>query len=115
MQQTEKNTTQKESRFNWRFWLNYRWIVSNIPFFLYCALLCVLYIANGHYGDRMIRMINRLGRDVKELGYENKTLKGALLFKSKQSELEKAVEPLGLSMPDQQPILITDSTVVKIN
>jgi hypothetical protein len=111
----EETQIQKESRFNWRFWLNYKWIVRNIPFFLYCALLCVLYIANGHYGDKMIRQINRLGREVKELGYENKTLSGALLFQSKQTQLEETVAPLGLSVAAEEPIVITDSLMVKTN
>jgi hypothetical protein len=109
MQQENKQPETKEARFNWRFWLNYRWVVKNIPFFLYCALLCVVYIANGHLGDRMIRRINKLGREVKELGYENKTLSGSLMFKSKQSELEKAVAPLGLYIPDAPPIVIQNS------
>lgn len=108
-----ENTQQaaKESRFNWRFWLNYRWVVKNIPFFLYCAVLCVVYIANGHMGDRWIRKINKLGRDVKELGYEQKTLSGSLMFRSKQSELEKAVAPLGLYTPDEPPVIIQNSVI----
>lgn len=106
MQQQGNPQTVKENRFSWRFWLNYRWVVKNIPFFLFCALLCVLYIANGHFGDRMIRRINTLGREVKELRHENKTLNGALMFRSKQSELEKAVERLGLFVPEEPPVII---------
>lgn len=107
--------TAKDGKMNWRFWLNYRWIVKNIPFFLYCALLCVLYIANGHFGDKMVKQINVLGHEVKELQAENKTLSGALLFKSKPSELEKAVEPLGLKPPKEQPIVVNDSLKIKNN
>ncbi len=96
-------------------WFNYGWVVKNIPFFLYCALLCVLYIANGHYGEKMIRKINKLGKENKELTYEYKTLNGSLMFKSKQSELAKAVAPLGLQLPTEMPIVITDSTIIKTN
>ena len=110
--ETTQQTT-KENRFNWRFWLNYRWVVKNIPFFFYCAALCVLYIANGHMGDRWIRKINKLGREVKELGYENKTLSGSLMFKSKQSELEKAVAPLGLYLPEEPPVMIQNTVTPK--
>lgn len=93
---------------------NYKWVVRNIPFFLFCAFLCVLYIANGHYGEKMIRRINDLGKQNKELTYEYKTLNGNLMFKSKQSELVKAVAPLGLVLPKEMPIVITDSTVIAL-
>jgi hypothetical protein len=93
---------------------NYKWVVKNIPFFLYCAFLCVLYIANGHYGEKMIRRINKLGKENKELSYEYKTLNGKLLFQSKQSELMRAVAPLGLVVPSESPNLLTDSTIVTI-
>ncbi len=99
---------------SWTYWINYKRVVDNIPFFLYCAFLCVLYIANGHYGEKMVRRINALGKENKELTYEYKTLNGALMFKSKQSELAKAVAPLGLKLPNEQPIVITDSTVVNV-
>jgi hypothetical protein len=91
---------------------NYRWVVKNIPFFLYCAFLCVLYIANGHYGEKMIRHINKLGKGNKEMTYEHKTLNGSLLFESKQSQLVKAVDSLYLKLPDVMPIIINDSTNV---
>jgi Bacteriodetes cell division protein (FtsL-like) len=100
---------------NFTSWLNYKWVVKNIPFFMYCAFLCVLYIANGHYGEKLIRKINKLGKENKELTYEYKTLNGSLMFKSKQSELAKAVAPLGLQLPKEMPIVITDSTLIKTN
>lgn len=105
----QETQTPKENRFNWRFWMNYRWVVKNIPFFLYCAVLCVVYIANGHMGDRWIGRINKLGRNVKELGYENKALNGALMFKSKQSELERVAASLGLYIPTETPVVIQNT------
>ncbi len=98
------------------FWgldlFNYNWVAKNIPFFLFCAFLAVLYIANGHFGEKMIRRINTLGRENKELSYAYKTVNGTLLFKSKQSELIKAVAPMGLQLPSTMPVVITDSTLI---
>ncbi|MDP9230721.1 MAG: FtsL-like putative cell division protein, partial [Bacteroidota bacterium] len=54
-----------------------------------------------------IRNINRTAKEVKELQYEYKTVKGEVMFRSKQSELVKAVEPLGLKE------LIASPTVLK--
>lgn len=90
--------------------LNYQWIVKNIPFFLFLAVLAVIYIYNGHYADKTVRNINKVSRELKELQYEYKTLKSEVMFRSKQSELAKAVEPLGLKELTSPPIVLTDST-----
>jgi hypothetical protein len=105
---------QKEKVFNpkkdWRKWLYYRWIVKNIPFFLFIALLTVLYIANGHYADKNIRKINATAKHLKEMEYDFKTVKRDVTFRSKGSELVKAVEPLGLKELTAPPMKIGDST-----
>ncbi len=82
------------------------WIAKNIPFFLFLTFLAVLYIANGHYGDKTIRKINKVSRDLKELQYEYKTLKADVMFRSKESELVKAVAPLGLKTLEEPPVRI---------
>ena len=95
---------------DWKKWLYYRWIVKNIPFFLFTALLTVLYIANGHYADKNIRKINATAKHLKEMEYEFKTIKRDVIFRSKESELVKAVEPLGLKELTAPPTKIGDST-----
>ncbi|MDX2047757.1 MAG: FtsL-like putative cell division protein [Chitinophagaceae bacterium] len=105
---------QKELKREWRrLLLNYHWIVRNIPFFLFLSLLAVVYIYNGHYAEKTIKNINRTARELKELQYEYKTVKSELMFKSKQSEVVKAVEPLGLKVLLQPPVKIGDSVIVK--
>ena len=96
---------------DWRKWLYYRWIVKNIPFFLFIALLTVLYIANGHYADKNIRKINATAKHLREMEYEFKTVKRDVIFRSKESELVKAVEPLGLKALTAPPMKIGDSTL----
>jgi len=80
--------------------LGYQWIMKNIRFFLFLAALAVIYIYNGHYADKVVRDINRTNKELKELQYEYKTLKSEVMFRSKQSELAKAVEPFGLKETD---------------
>lgn len=91
---------------DWRKLLNHRWVVKNIPFFLFLALLAVLYIYNGHYDDKMTRKIGATEKHIKELEYEYKTIKSELIFRSKANELIKAVEPLGLKELTVAPILL---------
>ena len=87
-------------------WLDYQWVVKNIYFFLFLAVLAVAYIYNGHYAENTIKDINRNARALKELQYEYKTVKGELMMRGKQSELAKAVEPLGLKELKEPPVKI---------
>ncbi|WP_315824415.1 FtsL-like putative cell division protein [Paraflavitalea speifideaquila] len=64
---------------------------------------------NGHYADKTIRNINKVSKELKEMQYEYKTLKSEVMFRSKQSELAKAVAPLGLKELVVPPIILTDS------
>jgi len=107
-------TQEKESRpdpavTGWKRWLNYQSVVKQIPFFLFLALLAIIYIYNGHYADNTIRSINRTAREVKELQHEYKTVKSEVMFRSKQSELAKAVEPLGLKELTASPVVLRDT------
>src|SRR6202163_3820809 len=86
--------------------IRYHWMVRNMPFFLFLAALAVIYIYNGHYADRVVRDINRTNKELKELQYEYKTLKSEVMFRSKQSELVKAVEPFGLKELTQPPVVL---------
>jgi hypothetical protein len=89
--------------------LGHRWIMKNIRFFLFLAALAVIYIYNGHYADKVVRDINRTNKELKELQYEYKTLKSEVMFRSKQSELAKAVEPFGLKELTLPPYVLMDS------
>ncbi len=94
--------------FKWKKWLNYQSIVRQIPFFLFLALLAIIYIYNGHYADKLIRNINTTDKQVKELQYEYKTVKSEVMFRSQQSELAKAVEPLGLKELVTSPVILSN-------
>ena len=99
-------------RKDWRRWLGYRWLVDNMVYFLFLAGLAIVYIYNGHYADKVSRDISHTSNELKQLEYEYKTVKGEILFRSKESELVKAVAPLGLKELQEPPIRIVkiDST-----
>lgn len=90
----------------WKRWLNYQSVVRQVPFFLFLTLLAVIYIYNGHMADKTVRNITRTAREVRELQHEYKTVKGEVMFRSKQSELVKAVEPLGLKELVESPVVL---------
>src|SRR5687768_17643912 len=107
----EEVKKEKEIKSPWKRRFNHQWMVKNIPFFLFLSLLAVLYIFNGHYSDKTIKDINKTSKEVRELQYEYKTLKSEVMFRSKQSELAKAVAPLGLKELVTPPIVLRDSAI----
>jgi predicted membrane protein len=108
----QESTKERELKMNlsaWKKMLNYQSIVKQIPFFLFLALLAVIYIYNGHYAEKTIIGIKKTSKDVKELQYEYKNVKSEVMFRSKQSEMAKAVEPLGLKELTATPVVLKDS------
>jgi hypothetical protein len=104
------NKKEKDQRYHWKRLLNYQSIIKQIPFFLFLAVLAVIYIYNGHNADKTIRDINKTSKELKELQHEYKSVKGDVLFKSRQSELLQAVEPLGLKELTVAPVILLDSS-----
>ncbi|MEO6722351.1 MAG: FtsL-like putative cell division protein [Ferruginibacter sp.] len=96
-------------KMDWKKYFSHRWVVKNIPYFLFLAVLAVLYIYNGHHADKLTRKISATEKHIKELEYEYKTLKSEVIFRSKASELVKAVEPLGLKELTSLPVLLGDT------
>lgn len=110
MSATKKHTKKKAY---WKRWFNSQLIVRNVPYFLFLAGLAILYIYNGHYSDNTIKDLSRISKDIKELQFEYKTLKSDVMLQSKQSELVKAVEPLGLKTLTEPPYILKDSLNIK--
>lgn len=100
---TEQDIQQKG---DWKKFLGYRWIPKNIPFFLFLAVLAVLYIANGHMADKTIRKISDTEREIKQLEFEYKTAKSEVMASSREEEIVKAATPLGLKLDTVPPMRI---------
>jgi hypothetical protein len=97
-------------KIDWKKLISYKWVVRNIPFFLFLTILAVLYIYNGHHADKQILKISTTEKKIKELEYEYKTIKSDVIFRSKASELIKVVEPLGLKELTQPPVLLGEAS-----
>ena len=104
---------ENKSKWSWKKLLNYQSIVKQVPFLFYLAFLAVIYIYNGHMADKTVRKINATAKEVKELQWEYKSLKSEVMFRSKQSELVKAVEPLGLKELVESPVVLSTAAVNK--
>jgi len=77
-------------------WVTYNSVVQNALFVLFLVGIALFHITNTQMAERMVRRINTLEKDIKELRWEYMTIKSDLMLNSKQSELAKKLEPIGI-------------------
>ena len=70
---------------------------------LFVSILCLLYIGNRHYAEKVVRNISQLEREVEDLRADYTTLKSDYMFASKQAEISRRVARLGLSENKRSP------------
>ena len=99
---SEQQDIQQKS--DWKKFIGYRWIPKNIPFFLFLAVLAVIYIANGHMADKTIRRISDTEKQIRQLEFEYKTAKSEVMASSREAEIVKAAAPLGLAIDTVPPV-----------
>jgi len=80
--------------------------VRFLPYVLYFTCLGLFYIGNNHYADKSERKIGQLQEQVEDLRANYTTLKAEYMYFSKQSEVAKRVEKLGLQESDTPPYKI---------
>ena len=86
-------------------------VVDILPFIAFLSLLATLYISNTYYAEKTIRKINSLTSELKELKAESISARSDRMFKSKQSEVAKNAEIIGLNESLEPPIkLVADNT-----
>jgi hypothetical protein len=71
-------------------------VVRNLPFLFFLAVIAVIYIANTYYAEKTFKEIERTKTELKELKYQYITTKSNLMYQSKQVEVGKQAEKLGL-------------------
>lgn len=70
---------------------------------VFLSVLALLYIFNSHLADKTVRRIDKLKKEVEDLRADYITLKASYMFDSKQSEVAKKVEHMGLVESKRPP------------
>ncbi len=75
------------------------------PFILFLTVLAVLYIGNRYYAERMVRKINNIEQEVKNLRAEQITTAAELMNLSRPTEVAAIIEErnLGLKQSVEPP------------
>ncbi len=81
--------------------------VGYVPFIAFAGLLAIVYIANRHYAERTVRQIDRLGREVKEMSWDYKSISAEMMKLTTQSEIAKRADSIGLKERTEPPKKIT--------
>jgi len=79
-------------------------VTKNLPFVAFLLFLTLLYISNRHLAERTVRKIDRLGKEVKELSWDYKSLSAELMKLTTQTEIAKRADTLGLKERIEPPI-----------
>ncbi|MES2628550.1 MAG: FtsL-like putative cell division protein [Bacteroidota bacterium] len=71
-------------------------IVNQMPFVLYIAVLLVFYIGYGYYGEKTVRELDKVDRQLKEIKSEYTTTSTKLEVLRQQSKVAEEIERMGL-------------------
>jgi hypothetical protein len=84
-------------------------VVKQFPFILFLTILALIYIGNRYHAERLVRKLNKLQTEVKDLSSEQITTASELMNIRRPSEVVKLVNErkIGLTLPEQPPQVLT--------
>jgi hypothetical protein len=71
-------------------------VLFNLPFVLFLVMLAALHIASNHMAENYARRITNTEKEVKVLRWQYMNTASGLMLKSKQSQVAKMVDTLGV-------------------
>lgn len=75
-------------------------------FILLLTVLALVYISNAHKGERKLRKISKLKKEVDDAKAMYQAVKSENTYNTTESELIKKLEAQGLKINSESPILI---------
>ncbi|HNV81566.1 MAG: FtsL-like putative cell division protein [Tenuifilaceae bacterium] len=80
--------------------LNRESVTSQIPYIFFLAFLAIIYIANRYRYEKLVKEVQTLQVEVKNLRAESITTASQLMFISTQSQVSRLVEEKGLGLEE---------------
>lgn len=81
-------------------------LVKSMPFVFFLMAIALFYIANSYEAERVIREIDKTGKELKVLRTEYISVKSELMFTSKQSEVARMASSFGIQESKTAPMKI---------
>jgi cell division protein FtsL len=82
-------------------------LLKQLPFALFICFLLVLLIWNGHTTEKLIRSIDKVNKENKELRSEYTSIMSEMMNQSRQSSIAKRLENIGIKESINPPQKIT--------
>jgi cell division protein FtsL len=82
-------------------------LLKQLPFALFICFLLVLFIWNGHTTEKLIRSIDKVNKENKELRSEYTSIMSEMMNQSRQSSIAKRLENIGIKESINPPQKIT--------
>ena len=76
---------------------------------LFVFLLAILYVANTHFSNNLVRRLNKTKAEAEEMRVDFHTSQAEYMFDSKQSEVVKKVSASGIEESKVPPRIIVDN------
>jgi hypothetical protein len=88
--------------------LTLRSVTRQIPFILFLVFLALVYIANRYHAEKVVRRIDALKTEVKDMRAEEITAATELMNLNRPSNVQALIEDkgLGLKISDEPPFVI---------
>jgi len=99
-QRPEQPTPTQQLKSDWKVLidkLSYRAIVSNTPFLIFIALLCILYITNSQRAVDLQKQISAANDTLKELRWKNMDVNSQLIRAKEEMEITEKAKGMGLN------------------
>ena len=71
-------------------------VIKLLPLGVFISLLMVFYIANNYWSIKSFREMYKLKKELKELRFEHITTKSDFMYISKQSEVARKLDTMGI-------------------
>lgn len=92
--------------------VSYKGIVNNIPFLVFVALLCIVYISNSQRAVAIQREMNKKEKELKELRWKYMDIKSKLMNAGMETEMIRSANAIGLK-PLMLPAYKIEADTVK--
>jgi hypothetical protein len=73
---------------------------KQLPYILFVSFLAVIYIGNRYHAEKVVRDLDKIQQEVKDLRAESITTASELMIMSRQSEVVKLVQKEGLELKE---------------